>query len=253
MAGNEAEEYHLASSIDPSRKHIFAPPELDEGERMAAYLSEGRVDVSEHGCVKLEIDGVECDMRLDTAILTRRSGRSWSTVPLAKSVLGSVLHLANGVRRKESALLPPGCDRNAPSAGALGSVELFCCVLNVEGVQPGLYYFDNTGHRLLLVKEGQFATWLSACVMLQEDFCRSGVIIFLVSAQKRLASKYGIRAYRLGLLDAGHVSQNIYLASTAYGLQACAVGGFVDSEVNNALGIDGISHCAVLALAVGNV
>jgi SagB-type dehydrogenase family enzyme len=252
LAGNEAEEYHVASSNSPLLKRVFAPPELDEAERTSGFLQQGTLAVEAHDHdVVLDISGAQSDMPLETAILSRRSGRCWSPDPLKKSVLGRILHLANGVRRNASERLPPGCDRNVPSAGALGSVELFCCVVRVAGIEPGLYYFDNHAHKLRLIKQGGFAGWLRECVLLQEELAEAPVVLFLVSAQKRLSSKYGLRAYRLGLMDAGHVSQNIYLVSTAHGLEVCAAAGFVDSEVNNALELDGLAHCAVLALALG--
>ncbi|HNB21307.1 MAG TPA: nitroreductase family protein, partial [Candidatus Melainabacteria bacterium] len=86
---------------------------------------------------------------------------------------------------------------------------------------------------------------------LQAELSEASALIFLASNQGRLRSKYGPRAYRLGLLDAGHVSENIYLVSAALDLAVTATGGFIDDELNNALGLDGIDDCVVLVLAVG--
>ena len=66
-------------------------------------------------------------------------------------------------------------------------------------------------------------------------------------------SKYGIRGYRLGLLDAGHVSQNINLVAGALGLAVCPSAGYIDSELNRALKIDGLATAAVMSVLVGKM
>jgi SagB-type dehydrogenase family enzyme len=73
----------------------------------------------------------------------------------------------------------------------------------------------------------------------------------LTAAVGRLAAKYGPRAYRLALLDVGHVSQNIHLVATAIGLNVCATAGFIDDELDGALGLDGIDVATMLTVLVG--
>ena len=70
---------------------------------------------------------------------------------------------------------------------------------------------------------------------------------------QRLRWKYRERTYRYALLEAGHVGQNLYLTATALGLGACAVGAFLDDELNGLLGLDGEQEAALYIIAVGKV
>jgi SagB-type dehydrogenase family enzyme len=65
--------------------------------------------------------------------------------------------------------------------------------------------------------------------------------------------RYRHRSYRYGLLEAGHLGQNTYLAATSMGLGACAVGAFFDDDLNDMLGVDGRTEAGVYVLAVGAV
>ncbi len=63
--------------------------------------------------------------------------------------------------------------------------------------------------------------------------------------------KYGARAYRFTLLEAGHVGQSFLLAAAALGLATTPLGGFYDRRVDEFLGIDGIHEAALYLLPVG--
>ena len=63
--------------------------------------------------------------------------------------------------------------------------------------------------------------------------------------------KYGARAYRFVLLEAGHVAQNVLLAAAALGLAAVPLGGFYDREVDAVLGADGLYEASLYLIPVG--
>ena len=63
--------------------------------------------------------------------------------------------------------------------------------------------------------------------------------------------RYGERGYRYMHLDAGHVSQNLYLAAEAIGGGACAIGAFYDEELNGVLGLDGEEQFAIYVTTTG--
>jgi SagB-type dehydrogenase family enzyme len=63
--------------------------------------------------------------------------------------------------------------------------------------------------------------------------------------------KYGARAYRFALMEAGHVGQNLLLAAAALGLGAVPLGGFYDREVDAFLGVDGIYEASLYLVPVG--
>ena len=63
--------------------------------------------------------------------------------------------------------------------------------------------------------------------------------------------KYGARAYRFALMEAGHVGQNLLLAAAALGLDAVPLGGFYDRNVDAFLGVDGIYEASLYLVPVG--
>ncbi|MFJ6994003.1 SagB/ThcOx family dehydrogenase [Streptomyces sp. NPDC003090] len=187
---------------------------------------------------------------LGTAIRTRVSSREFSGASIELGDLSTLLHYSNGFRTRnvdgESVT-----HRNAPSSGNLGSVEIFPVALRVSGLRPGIYHYDTAGHFLSVVQRGEFATWLREYVLYQREFSKAAVAFVLVGSVGRVTAKYGDRGYRLVLLDVGHVSENLQLTATAAGLRVCATAGFIDGELNQALGIDGLASASFLVLLVG--
>ena len=191
-------------------------------------------------------------MTLDQAIISRRSGRRFGDSSLPAAELASVLFLGNGVRERSGEGLDERIyQRNVPNSGNLGSVEIYPIILNVAAIEPGIYHYDSVAHDLAQLRAGQFRTWLEEMVLFQLEFANAAVALALTSAVGRLQSKYGLRGYRLGLIDVGHVAENIYLTATAFNLQVCATAGFVDAELQLALEIDGLDVSPMLVVLLG--
>lgn len=244
-----AHDYHVASAVFGWTKEMPSLFQSNYETFVVELVQEGGVRVESGSRISLPVNAVRADMPLYEAIEKRQSGRQWADSPLGIEHLGRILYLSNGIRNPE--VSRQGSGRNVPNAGGLGSVETFVVVLNVKTVPAGIYHFDSTSHDLALIAAGDYRKWVELNVCIQEEFSEASAILILASSQGRLSRKYGVRAYRLGLLDAGHVSQNIYLSATALGLEVCATAGFIDDEVNAALKLDGIDDCAILALGIG--
>jgi SagB-type dehydrogenase family enzyme len=89
---------------------------------------------------------------------------------------------------------------------------------------------------------------------LGQGFLGQANVCFILSAIfQRTRWRYRERTYRYVLLEAGHIGQNLYLAATSMGLGACAVGAFLDDDLNDLLGLDGREEAVVYLLAVGKV
>ena len=252
-SGSSADVYHTESCNKKAAKLNRASYEMNY-ERSAGAASAGEEQENAHSSaprIKLDVNAVTVDLSVENAITNRRSNKEFSSAKLPLSHLAKLLYLANGARVPGSNFDAGGAF-NAPSAGGLASTQIDVFVLNVEDVEPGIYRFDKRTHELVLKKRGNFATWLKEFAILQVEFGQASAVIILSCDMARLAEKYSIRAYRLGLMDAGHVSENIYLAAQALDLCVCATAGFIDSEINIALGFDGLDQCALLALGIGS-
>lgn len=250
LSADLACDYHTASNNSPWLLRLPVIRQVNYSEHVQELMEEGPRQIDSGSDVQAFQKASDIPaMTLVDVLSRRKSSREFSVKPLGLEKFGQLLGLSNGLRAKVGNANDAG--RNAPSAGSLCSCEMYVLALNVDGVEKGIYHYDVGAHGLKQIKLGDFKEWVNRMLLLQSELCEAGALIFLASNQGRLRSKYGPRAYRLGLLDAGHVSENIYLVSTALNLAVTATGGFIDDELNTALGLDGVDDCVVLVLAVG--
>lgn len=189
---------------------------------------------------------------LERLISGRRSRRDFGPRPLALDTVSTLLRLslAETTGPDESAGRPRGF-RAAPSAGALFPLEAYLVTDRVNVLDPGVHHYDPAAHALECVASGpQFATLATATGM--DELATAAAMLVLTAIPARSSLKYGERAYRFVLLEAGHVAQNVLLAAEQMGVSACAVGGFVDDEVNAALEIDGVDEISLYLIALGH-
>jgi SagB-type dehydrogenase family enzyme len=116
-----------------------------------------------------------------------------------------------------------------------------------------VYHYGVKDHSLAQVRVGDLRDEVVSQGLSQQFLGQCNVVLFLTAIFQRMRFKYQDRTYRYGLLEAGHLGQNIYLAATSMGLGACAIGAFMDDEINAMLGVDGEEEAAVYMLAVGKV
>lgn len=185
----------------------------------------------------------------EETILARRSVRTYAPDPMSDAELSRVLHLAGGI----TADAWGDARRTNPSSGALYPLELYPVVHNVHGIDPGVYHYAYREHALELVRPGDFRQAVVEQGIAQEFLGQCGAVIFVSLILQRMRFRYQDRSYRYGLIEAGHVGQNLYLAATSAGLGACAIGAFMDDAINELLGIDGTEEAAVYMFSVGRV
>ena len=182
------------------------------------------------------------------AIATRRSTRSYSGQPMSLDELSRFLFLTSGI----SADRFGNARRTAPSSGALYPIEVYPIVHNIDGVERGVYHYAYREHALELVRTEDMRSRVVEQGLGQEFLGQCGAVLFVTMILQRMRPKYQDRSYRYGLLEAGHVGENAYLAATEMGLGACGVGAFMDDAMNEMLGVDGVEEAVVYMLAVGH-
>jgi SagB-type dehydrogenase family enzyme len=250
--GTLAEEFHVASRNLADFKSIFSSYQVHYEPHVRQMMREAPLYLPDRSRVKLPAERARVAMSVDEAICQRVSGRNYGQTPVTAEQLATLLYLGNAVRRIDGDDVIRSYQRNAPNSGNLGSVEVYPVIMNVSGIEPGIYHYDSVRHDLAQFKAGQFASWLRECVLLQLEFSEAALALILTGAIGRLSAKYGLRGYRMALLDAGHVSENIYLVGTGLGLQVCATAGFIDDELDEALGLDGLETATLLVVLIGS-
>jgi SagB-type dehydrogenase family enzyme len=185
----------------------------------------------------------------------RRSRRRFIDLPISLSQLNVLLWCSQGQsgELKNSAVRLRYPLRTAPSSGALYPIETYLFVNSVTDIQPGLYHLDVKDWALEGLRLGDLREEAHDGLF-QQSFTRvAAVNIVWTALLPRCRDKYHERAYRYIWWDVGHISENLHLAATALGIGSCAMGAWVDSKINQSLGIDGVEHFSVLTASIGQV
>jgi len=186
-------------------------------------------------------------MAVEEALKKRRSIRNYSTKPVSKAQLSQLLFAAQGVtgRMYGKAL------RTAPSAGALYPFEIYIVANNVQDLPQGIYHYSVLDHTLEPVKSGDFRGQITDAGLDQEMLGDAGVTFVLSAIFDRVRHKYGERSFRYVYMEAGHISQNIYLQAVSLGLGSVCAGAFLDEKVNKLIDVDGVKEAVIYLHPVG--
>ncbi|MEY9997923.1 SagB-type dehydrogenase family enzyme [Streptomyces sp. V4I8] len=141
--------------------------------------------------------------------------------------------------------------RPIPSGGALYPLDLYVIAQRVGGLEPGLYHYDPFRHALTQLRNVDHDTLQLAT--LQPEMAREAAAMLVIGASFwRSRFKYGQRALRFCLLEAGHLQQNLLLLATAYGLASRPIAEFLDDDFTAALGYDGVNEAPLYITLVGS-
>lgn len=165
---------------------------------------------------------------LAEAFRERRSVRTYRAGPLTLDEISLILWAAQGITD------PARGFRTAPSAGATFPLEVYLAVGDggqQEKVPPGLYRYVPGRHALELLRTGDVRRDLYRAALRQDSVRSAPMVVILTGVTARTSGRYGARAERYIAMEAGHVSQNIYLQATALGLGTVAIGAFQDATV----------------------
>lgn len=177
----------------------------------------------------------------------RKSIRSFSNRSISLNEFAFLLWASTGIQRVEQ-----GYEfRTAPSAGALYPIETYVFVNKVDGLAKGLYHYNIQEHSLEVLKLGDFGDELSDAALGQEMIAMAPVVFIWSAIFARSKWKYRQRAFRYVYLDAGIIGENFALSATGIGLGSCQIGAFFDDEVNQILGLDGITESAIYLSVAG--
>jgi SagB-type dehydrogenase family enzyme len=162
---------------------------------------------------------------VEAAIVRRRSRRVFQRAKLTKQQLSQVLWSAV----------------KAPSAGATYPLAVYVVlgVDGIEGIAAGVYHYQSAEGTLTLVKEGDQRRALAIASLRQMFIADAPASVVITAEYERTTRVYGDRGVRYVMMEAGHVSQNIYLQCEALGLATVAIGAFHDDEVAKVVNVPG--------------
>ena len=251
-----AELYHAASKLEPA----LAALQLAELRRFAAepaLRAAASRPVRRHpyrAASELPTPAWP-ELLLRDAVHARRSTSQLGSGTLSLDDLSLLLAAAAGVTGSiEGPAGTPISGRAAPSGGGLFPLDLYVLPVRCSGLAEGVYRYDPERHALEQVAgspaEG-LGSALARCIYQQELATSAALVVALVATFARSRVKYGQRAYRHVLLEAGHVVQGALVAGAAAGIRTVPIGGYLDRELERLLGVDGVRESVVHAFAAG--
>ncbi|MDP5210780.1 SagB family peptide dehydrogenase [Microbulbifer sp. 2205BS26-8] len=159
--------------------------------------------------------------------------------------LSSLLRLSVGYQPQSDG----GQRRVAPSAGGLGSAEIFVLVRDVPGLEPGVYHYYAWAHRLDRLR-GMSPPLIAGALGLRERDLPPLLLVGVGSLGK-LRQKYGDFAFRFASLDAGFVRVYLYELMDAMGLPFVEYADARDQVLAQTLGLPVVGGRNMVTFVLG--
>jgi len=183
---------------------------------------------------------------------TRRTRRNFSRAPVSLDSISKLLQTTWGVQGYIESRLGRLALKTSPSGGARHPIEVYLMALRVKGLDRGLYHYDARDHGLERISSGSTSKMAQAYCADQPYAGRSAALFIMTGVFARSMWKYRHpRAYRVVLLDAGHLGQTFCLTATRMGLAPFSTAALKDTLIEEGLGIDGISESVLYVTGVG--
>ena len=143
--------------------------------------------------------------------------------------------------------------RAAACTGALYHIELYVVCGELDGLSAGVYHFDPRGPALTRLRSGDYRAVLIDAAAGESHLSSAPAVIVYTDVFWRNAVKYQAREYRHAFWDSGTIIANTLATTSALGLPASVVSGFVDGTVNRLLDLDTYREVSLAMVPIGRV
>lgn len=193
------------------------------------------------------------EISLNHTLSLRRTCRDFSDKPINSETLSSLLywtwgytHLIRGQDIGDVLL------KTSPSGGARHPIEVFLSCSNVTNIPNGIYHYSVNNHCLTFIKEGDFSSLCTECCFQQLWIKNAPVVFFMIGNISRIMWKYEqSHAYRVLLMDAGHLGQTFHLVATSLKLGPFTTAAIDSSKIGSLFDIDIDKFVPIYCAATG--
>ena len=243
------ELFHENTKVRPFAPFLMADEIMERMKDIAESLP-----LEQYPTIDLPAELIPLTRSIEETLRTRVSTRDFHPDPISLRELATILFYSYGVTRDNVGTDFPRPLRIVPSGGALYPLDIFFHTKCVPELKPGLYHYNPCRNCVRLLREEDLTEQLAeTLILLQRNLARNCSIMFLISALfERSIFKYGARGYRFIMMEAGHVAQNLNLVTNALGLGSVNICGYYDQEVDELLGMDGLTQSTIYMIAVGS-
>lgn len=186
-------------------------------------------------------------------IKDRRSTRLYSELSISLEELSYLLWSTQGITGTNKGGLT---FRTVPCSGATHSFETYLFIMNVDGLEKGIYRYLPIEHKLTFMFALVDVDMKLDVITLDQPFMphftkKSAVTFAWSTTPYRSEWKYDVSAHKKILIDVGHVCQNLYLAGESLDLGVCSIGIYDQEAVDKLLQLDGDEEFIIYLAAVG--
>jgi SagB-type dehydrogenase family enzyme len=171
---------------------------------------------------------------------------------LSLPLLASLLYFSAGITKRKQY---PGGEilfRAAACTGALYHIELYLVCGDLPDLEAGVYHFGPGDFALRRLRQGDYRGALVQATGGERSVAAAPVTLICTGTYWRNAWKYRARTYRHCFWDTGTILANLLSVSATHVLPAKVVTGFVDSTVNQLLGLDVEREVALTLVTLGH-
>jgi SagB-type dehydrogenase family enzyme len=185
----------------------------------------------------------------------RRTHREFARGKLALTTISKLLQTTWGVQGYfQTNVFGKLPYKTSPSGGARHPGEVYLMALRVDGLERGMYHYHARDNRLARLPAKVSPHMASAYCADQPWFAAAAALFIMTAVFARTMWKYGrARAYRVVLLETGHLCQTFCLTATRLGLAPFCTAALKDSLIEKDLGLDGITESVLYVAGVGLV
>src|SRR5499426_938816 len=162
-----------------------------------------------------------------------------------------ILYFSAGITKKKTYPAGEIYFRAASCTGALYEFELYLVCSDLPQLKAGVYHFGPGDFALRLLRVGDHRGVLVHATAGEPTIVHAPAIIVCAGTYWRNAWKYRTRTYRHFGWDNGTILANLLAMTDAARLPAKIICGFIDSEVNNLLGLDTEREVAFSIVPIG--
>jgi len=171
------------------------------------------------------------------ALFSRHATREYDpTKSLSLEEVSTLLYYSAGVKPQKNEEDP--VRRFYPSGGARYPLEIYPIIQKVDGINPGIYHYNVKGHFLESLSEDREDLALLKRGLLYPWSRDAAVFFFITAIWERNFIKYKDRGYRIILMEAGHLAQNLSLLCAALKINCCNSVGFHNQLINEVLNLE---------------
>lgn len=198
-------------------------------------------------------------------VSSRISRRAYSEESMTIDELSFLLWCTQGVKKVISGYvkyIKDGSGKNylrpVATGGCIPSYETYIAINNVSDTKSGIWKYLPLSHQLLYIKNVKDLPMRISDTFTNpsqdQSYAAKAAAVFFWACRPYYGEwRYKETSHKLMLIDLGHISQQLYLATEAIGCGCCAIGGYYQNKADELIDVDGENEFTVLCASIGHI